>query len=282
MKSSGHIFPHRAGHFFLSLLLMWFLFAIAGMFTLLREEYFFFIERVDRQFTVKVLLNDEVTDTDIESCKAEIEKFANVIDVSFISREQALEGLPESERWVRELSESDFNPLPNSFDLNIREALMNPEEFNRTISGVAALGKVDLVVYDKAGYERSAEIVGHYIGLFRAVWIVIILLFVSSLAVLESFSSRLTSMSRKLNDDDQSGEESKKNEFLARVCRNVLQSCLGCGLGYVSIEVIAAVLAKQGVMNVSVRLSDFVGLMILAIAARFLFLISFTSCKRGT
>lgn len=147
-------------------------------------------DHIRSQFTVQLLLNDEVSEEQILSFKKEIEGGGIASQVSYTSREQA-----EAE-YSKEIGEDfvqvlGYNPLPASIDVQI-----NPEKADGpTVDAFVESCKQNPIIKD-VGYEKTLlQSVNENISKWGAIigGIVILFLIISAFIIMNTVELAISS-----------------------------------------------------------------------------------------
>jgi len=147
-------------------------------------------DHIRSQFTVQLLLNDEVSEEQILSFKKEIEGGGIASQVSYTSSEQA-----EAE-YSKEIGEDfvqvlGYNPLPASIDVQI-----NPEKADGpTVDAFVELCKQNSIIKD-VGYEKTLlQSVNENISKWGAIigGIVILFLIISAFIIMNTVELAISS-----------------------------------------------------------------------------------------
>lgn len=103
-------------------------------------------QRIKDKVALNVFIKDDVPKERLDELKDEIGKFYYVSSLRYVSR-------PEAEReFLKETGEDfrdvlEYNPLPESFVLNLKGDYVNPESLRKISSELGALPGIDEVVY---------------------------------------------------------------------------------------------------------------------------------------
>lgn len=120
-----------------------------------------FSKVIQKDVTMVVFLNNEVTEDEIEDLTTKINKLDNVEKCSFKSKEQSKkEMMAESEVFdgIMKTWEEDDNPLKDSFLIKVKDI----EQIKHTAKTIKSYDKVEVVNYGE-------EMVGKLISAFKAV-----------------------------------------------------------------------------------------------------------------
>jgi len=131
-------------------------------------------------FGIVVYLDDGLSPMSVESVKARIERQDGVKDVSFVSRENAMESLRDV---VGEsiLAGLDDNPLPDSLELSLENDNLNPENVRKLAGQLEAMDGVKDIQYGRkwvdsiAGTAREVTLFGSVLGIALTLGIIFIL-----------------------------------------------------------------------------------------------------------
>ena len=116
-----------------------------------------FTTRIEKDLTIVVFLDREVSETEIESLETRLKTFDNVEKVTFNSREKVKEEMEkESEVFKSIMSQYDekSNPLQDSFLVKVNEI----NGMGKTADEIEKLDKVNLVKYGEGSVEELVKI----------------------------------------------------------------------------------------------------------------------------
>ncbi len=106
---------------------------------------------LQNQFEVQVYLKDDVTESQKDRLKGDLEKLKEVSSVEFISKEKA------AEKFVKETGEDfrtiiEYNPLPASYIIKTIES--KPVNFPSLLSRIKTFREVDEAIFPNAIYQK--------------------------------------------------------------------------------------------------------------------------------
>ncbi len=164
---------------------------ITGTSVLLMLNINIFMNTLEDQNEIVLFIDEKATDNEISELQAEIFLIENVEDVTFVSKEQALEEYKqEYAEQAAAIDELDENPLRHSFHVKIKDLKLydqNAEE----------LKELDNVVNVREKKETVQKIINlRQVLTVLAFWIIGILLFMSVFII--SNTVRLAMFTRKL------------------------------------------------------------------------------------
>ncbi|MCU7494570.1 MAG: hypothetical protein HF314_01500 [Ignavibacteria bacterium] len=138
--------------------------------------------RIKDKVTLNVFLADGLSEDDISLLKERIGKLDYVKSSRYVSREAAeKEFLKETGEDFREVLE--YNPLPSSFVLSLKDEYVTPDSLRRASAGISALPGIDEVVsQSQSVYEalNSLRAMKKYVFSAAAVLVLISLYIVYS------------------------------------------------------------------------------------------------------
>lgn len=254
--------------FILNASLLPLLFIILGIFVLLQAKFNSLILDINKSFVVKAVLLDQLKDDEIAALKTAIEKTPNAINVRLVKKEDALKELSKDEYWLEEFKDISFNPLPNSIDFNIEDALTNRLNFLSATDKIKKLNGVDHLIFDKNGYEQNSAFLKNYLHLFKSVSIVISILAFFVLLVFEIllliFIREVHSAKTPANTDGKTKKLILKEEIIL----NILESLIGSIAGLIVLFIITKIYISNSSFIIPILTIDFINLITLIVVLR--------------
>jgi len=160
---------------------------ILGSFLLISVNFNHILKDVESQVEITAYLLDSTDQTAISQLNSKIMSFEGVREVTFISKDEALE---EFKRQVGpELLEGIPNPLPNSFRIKV----YSPEEVVNVAQRIEKLEGIEQVEYGKGIVERLIKIV-YWV---RLIGMVVMTVFAAISVFIISNTIRLTVFARR-------------------------------------------------------------------------------------
>ncbi|MCC8023582.1 MAG: permease-like cell division protein FtsX [Clostridiales bacterium] len=151
--------------------------------------------KIEEQNVVMAYLEDDATETDIETAETQLLNMTNVKDVTFVPKEEAWEeqlaAMKESEReFFKEYTDDDSIPLPDAYKVTVS----NMDEFDETVDSISRLEKIERVRENK---DLAQQLVSIRQGFSIVAIAVIAILFAVSMFIISN-TIRLTMYSRRL------------------------------------------------------------------------------------
>lgn len=104
-------------------------------------------KRIKDKVAVNVFLKEGISEENLTLLKEKIEKLSYVKSSSFVSREEAEKAfLKETGEDFKEVLE--YNPLPESFVLRLKDEYVTPDSLNKISRRLGSLAGIDEVVYE--------------------------------------------------------------------------------------------------------------------------------------
>lgn len=150
-----------------------------------------FAEWAKDQFdTIKVYLNDDVTDERIKDIKKEINQIIGINDIKFESKEDALEIMKQ--RWGKHgylLEGLETNPLPNSYIVYLE----NIEDSEKIVKQLQSISGVEEVKFYKDVIDKLVSIT----NLVKIIGLTIIVILIAISIFIIGNTIKLTVFARK-------------------------------------------------------------------------------------
>jgi cell division transport system permease protein len=125
---------------------------LLGMFTIVTRNAANLVESIRNKVEIEAFLQESLKPSDIDSLRAKILDLAGVDSVTFISKEEAARIFKEE--FGEDIHKVlDFNPLPQSFKVALKEGFRNAESADQIQKQIRRLKGIDDVVYRKAILE---------------------------------------------------------------------------------------------------------------------------------
>jgi cell division transport system permease protein len=127
---------------------MFFSLFIFGLFLISTVNLFLLIHKAEEKVGITAFLEDELTDADIEMMKRDISTLMGVKEVTFVSKQQALENFREELGEDSDLLEAlETNPLPASFDITLYESFKDPQNLESIAQKIEAMPGIEEIKY---------------------------------------------------------------------------------------------------------------------------------------
>lgn len=135
-------------------------FFIIGAFLLLSTNLNTVINRWKKEVQIMVFLKDGLSSGQVSSLKEKISGEKAVRSLSYITKEQALGDFKKDLKGQEGLLEGlGFNPLPASFQIQVKQAYKSPETLQELTQRLKGLSGVEDVVYGQESVERLSLII---------------------------------------------------------------------------------------------------------------------------
>jgi cell division transport system permease protein len=106
-----------------------------------------FSDRIKQNIEVNLYISDALSKNEIEKIKTSVEEKFFVSSAKFISKEDAVKDfIKETGEDFREVL--DYNPLPNSFVVNLKSGMFNEQNFETFVGELKEISGLTDVVYD--------------------------------------------------------------------------------------------------------------------------------------
>ncbi|MDR3667125.1 MAG: permease-like cell division protein FtsX [Ignavibacteriaceae bacterium] len=140
--------------------------------------------------TINIFLKESINREQSVALENGIKKKNFINTVRYVSKEEA------SEKFIKETGEDfrrilDYNPLPASFSLTLKETFVEPDSLNKIIPALSKLDGVDEVVFQQEYVKKMLT----YLTTFKKyLFIVTTILFLVSVYIVYSTVKLLTSI----------------------------------------------------------------------------------------
>jgi cell division transport system permease protein len=162
---------------------------ILGFFIIIIMNMNYWSENLVRQLQIVVYLSDDVTEKQIKVVQSSLELTPYIENITFISKEEALKRLREKLKNQLELSDIGKNPLPNSFEVKVKE----PDKIPRVAAMIRNYPGIETVRYGEkiAGKLITVNRAVHFVG-----FVILAALFISTMFIVSN-TIRLTVFARR-------------------------------------------------------------------------------------
>ena len=136
---------------------------------------------LESEVQISAYLRDEVEASDINKIQAEISKIDGVLEINFVSKEDAFkrfkERLGDQKELLTALEEGD-NPLPNAFEIKIS----NPTKVNEVAEKIASLEAIESTKFGQEVIEQVFAFtkIVRILGVIFIVFLTLVTLFIIS------------------------------------------------------------------------------------------------------
>jgi cell division transport system permease protein len=121
---------------------------VLGTFVLVTLNMDSTLQRWSKGFGIIVYLNENIGTDEEAILKEHFQKDADIVNIKYISREYALDDLRETLGEMSSILEGfQDNPLPSSFELQLRREALNPDYIEKKADQIMHLSGVDDVQY---------------------------------------------------------------------------------------------------------------------------------------
>jgi cell division transport system permease protein len=125
---------------------------LLGMFAIVTRNAANLVESIRNKVEIEAFLQESLKPSDIDSLRTKILSLAGVDSVTFISKEEAARIFKEE--FGEDIHKVlEFNPLPQSFKVALKEGFRNAESADQVQKQIRQLKGIDDVVYRKAILE---------------------------------------------------------------------------------------------------------------------------------
>jgi cell division transport system permease protein len=125
---------------------------LLGMFAIVTRNAANLVESIRNKVEIEAFLQESLKSSDIDSLRTKILGLAGVDSVTFISKEEAARIFKEE--FGEDIHKVlEFNPLPQSFKVALKEGFRNAESADQVQKQIRQLKGIDDVVYRKAILE---------------------------------------------------------------------------------------------------------------------------------
>lgn len=168
---------------------------VIGIFFIIVLNVDYAAAKLESQIEMMVYLQDDLSETLVDSMSKEIQTISGVKDVHFIPKAQALKDL--NEKWgdnsyLLEGLEGD-NPLPDS----LKVTLTDPAKANSVALAISSLSNIERVVYGKEELEKLLK--ATYILRITSLAIISILVFVSVFIISNTIKLTVYARRKEIN-----------------------------------------------------------------------------------
>ena len=168
---------------------------VIGIFFIIVLNVDYAAARLESQIEMMVYLQNDLSETLIDSMSKEIKTISGVKDVQFIPKAQALKDL--NEKWgdnsyLLEGLEGD-NPLPDS----LKVTLVDPAKANSVALAISSISNIERVVYGKEELEKLLK--ATYILRITSLAIITILVFVSVFIISNTIKLTVYARRKEIN-----------------------------------------------------------------------------------
>lgn len=134
-------------------------FLIIGVFLLISFNLSTLISRWKEEVQVTVFLKDGLSSGLITSLREKVSKQEAIRSLSYVTKEQALSDFKQDLRHQEGLLEGlGYNPLPASFQIQVREPYQSPQKLQELAQRLRKLEGVEDVLYGQEWIERISLI----------------------------------------------------------------------------------------------------------------------------
>ncbi len=153
---------------------------IVGMFLLISINSSLFLKNLESQLEIVVYLEDNISQAEINNLKSNITSIDGIKEVKFVSKEEAYQYLLKNLGEQKDiLSAIEKNPLPASFEIQVKDPKMIEQIANR----IAEFKKVEEVEY---GQEIAEKLLNFTYIFRRAGMLVLALLVFASILIISN------------------------------------------------------------------------------------------------
>ncbi|MBN2184464.1 MAG: ABC transporter permease [Candidatus Krumholzibacteriota bacterium] len=122
-----------------------------------------FIDKTSKETRMYVYLNDGVSESDSRDIQLKLLSETGVEEVVFISREEAMEDFRETLGENNELLDAlDFNPLPDSYRLKLKEGFVTSAIMKAISERVESWEGIEEVRFGKRWFEKGEKLVRNF------------------------------------------------------------------------------------------------------------------------
>jgi cell division transport system permease protein len=162
---------------------------IFGVFIIIIANMNYWSENMVRQLQIVVYLSDDINDKQIGVIKTSLETTPYIDKIRFVSKDEALAAMRKKLKNQLELGDIGRNPLPNSFEVIVKE----PDKIPAVAAMIKEYPGIDRVRY---GEKVASKILTvnraiHYVGL-----LILAALFLSTIFIVSN-TIRLTVFARR-------------------------------------------------------------------------------------
>ena len=163
---------------------------VVGIFILISVNINLFLENLESQLEIIVYLEDNISNTELSSLKNSFNSMNGIKEVEFVSKEEAYQRLSKDLGEQKDvLSAIEKNPLPASFEIQVKDPKMIEQIANR----ITQLTKVEEVEYGRETAERLLD----FTDIFRRVGMLVLVLLVFASILIISNIIKITVYARR-------------------------------------------------------------------------------------
>lgn len=153
IKEAFLIFLEEPKTILVSILVIAFSFLVFNFFFLVTWNLKNASDKLNQEIKIEVFLKDDLIPSQVDSLKGSILKLGGVKKITYKSKFQALK---EMKRYFGEklLEGLDFNPLPASFVLELKEPYKKSDQIERLVSKIKQLNGVEDLEYGKVWVSK--------------------------------------------------------------------------------------------------------------------------------
>jgi cell division transport system permease protein len=162
---------------------------ILGFFIIVIMNMNYWSENIVRQLQIVVYLSDDISEKQIKVVQSSLEITPYIERITFISRDEALKRLREKLKNQLELSDIGKNPLPNSFEVKVKD----PDKIPKVAAMIRSYPGIETVRYGEkiAGKLITVNRAVHFVG-----FVILAALLVSTMFIVSN-TIRLTVFARR-------------------------------------------------------------------------------------
>ena len=135
-------------------------FLIIGVFLLISSNLSLLVSRWKEEVQVTIFLRDGLSSAQLGSLKKSLSEEPGVRSLSFITKEQALSDFKKDLQGQEGLLEGlGYNPLPASFELQLKEPYQSPEMLQELVKRLKTWDGVEDVLYGQEWIEQLTLII---------------------------------------------------------------------------------------------------------------------------
>lgn len=118
------------------------------------------LEKAEEGIEIRTYIKDG---TKVDQLKRQVSNLEGINEVLYISKEMALKEFKKSYTKSSEyLGGIDFNPLPESFRINLKEGYRTNKQIKNLIAKLSSFEGVDDVIYDEKAVQRLETIAKYF------------------------------------------------------------------------------------------------------------------------
>jgi len=163
---------------------------IVGVFLLISINSSLFLKNLESQLEIVVYLEDDISNAELNNLKSNITSIDGIKDLKFVSKEEAYQRLSKDLGEQKDiLSAIEVNPLPASFDIQVKD----PKMIKQIANQIAEFKKVEEVEYGRETAERLLN----FTYIFRRAGILILALLIFASILIISNIIKITVYARR-------------------------------------------------------------------------------------